>query len=105
MLGATGHSDVEPDGAVEGRVLGDQQEAELLGPVGGVLVGGEVVALAAPGLKRLDHAVDDLADAGLALRAVGSAAEVLLYDDVDCQLRPRPPDLDVLLLEDDLALL
>ena len=86
-------------------MLGDQQEAELLRPVGGVLVGGEVAALTAPGRERLDHTVDDLANAGLALRAAGAASEVLLSDDVDRQLRPGPRDLDVLLLEDDLALL
>src|SRR6202030_1746526 len=97
--------DVEPDRAVERRLLGDQQEAQLLGPVLGILVRREVVALDAPTGQGVDHAVDDLADAGLALGAAGGAAEVLLGDDVDGQLRPGAGDLDVLLLEDDLALL
>src|SRR5205814_10494000 len=51
------------------------------------------------------YAIDDLAHARLALRAARAAAEVLLRDDVDRQLRPGARDLDVLLLEDDLALL
>src|SRR5207245_1687771 len=105
LLGAAGHTEVEPDRAVERRVLGDQEEAQLLGPVLGVLVGGEVGALEAPFLQRLDYAVDELADAGLALWRAGAAPEVLLGDHIDGQLRPRAGDLDVLLLEDELALL
>src|SRR5205807_1407740 len=66
---------------------------------------GEVAALAAPSAQRLDHPVDQLADARLPVRRALLAAEVLLGDDVDRQLRPGARDLDVALLEDDLALL
>src|SRR5207245_7662089 len=65
----------------------------------------EVGAFEAPLLQCLDYAVDELADAGLALWRAGAASEVLLSDDVDGQLRPRAGNLDVLLPEDDLALL
>ncbi len=86
-------------------MLGDEEVAQLLGPVLGVLVGGEVGAFEAPLLQCLDDAVDELADACLALWRAGAASEVLLGDDVDGQLRPRAGNLDVLLLEDELALL
>ena len=46
----------------------------------------------------VDNAVDDLAHAGLALGGARAAAEVLLRDDVDGELRPRARDLDVDLL-------
>src|SRR3982074_2365876 len=105
LLGAAGHADVEPHRAVARGVLGDQQEPQLLGPVLGVLVGGEVGALEAPLLQRLDHAVDELTDTGLTLWRAGPAAEVLLRDDVDGQLRPGAGNFDGLLLEDDLTLL
>src|SRR5262249_53060535 len=77
----------------------------LFGPVARVVLGREVAALAAPAGEGVHDAVDDLADAGLALRAAGAAAEVLLGVDVDGELRPRAGDLDVLLLEDHLSLL
>ena len=86
-------------------MLGNQQEAELLGPVVGVLVSGEVATFAAPPGQRLHDPVDDLADAGLALWAARAAAEVLLGDDVDGQLGPGAWNLYVFLLEDDLTLL
>src|SRR2546425_570255 len=46
-----------------------------------------------------------LANSGLALGAARAAAEVFLGHDVDRELRPRARNLDVFLLEDDLALL
>src|SRR6202049_4701883 len=105
LLGAAGHADVEPDRAVEGGVLRDQEVAELLGPVLRVFLAREVAAFASPTGQGFDDPVDQLADAGLALRGAHAAPEVLLGDDVDRELRPGAGDLDVLLLEDDLALL
>src|SRR6266571_3224009 len=105
LLRAARDAKVEPDRAVEGGVLDHQQVAQLLGPVLGVLVGGKVAALATPLQQRVDDPIDDLADAGLAIRAPRAAPEVLLGDDVDGQLGPRAGDLDVLLLEDRLPLL
>ena len=56
-----------------------------------------------PGRDRVDDAIDELLDAGLALRRAEVAAEVLADDDVGGELRPEVGDLDVLLLEDALA--
>ena len=54
---------------------------------------------------RVDDAVDELADAGLALRRAEVAAEVLADHDVGGELAPELGDFDVLLLEDALAAL
>ena len=70
-----------------------------------VLVGREVVLGLGPGRDRVDDAIDELADAGLALRRADVAAEVLADDDVGRELAPEVGDLDVLLLEDGLAAL
>src|SRR3989338_7860446 len=71
----------------------------------GVGLGVEVALAAAPGADRTDDAADELPDAALALGGAEGAAEVLRGDDVGGGLRPELGDLDVLLLEDDLALL
>ena len=68
-----------------------------------VVVGREVVLGLGPRGDRVDDAVDELPDAGLALRRAEVAAEVLADDDVGGQLAPEVGDLDVLLLEDRLA--
>src|SRR5487761_1601960 len=65
----------------------------------------ELMKHAEPCCERVDDPIDDLADACFALGGVGTAAEILLGDDVDRQLGPRAGDLDILLLEDDLAFL
>src|SRR5262249_29579088 len=54
---------------------------------------------------RTDHPSDQLLDAVLALRRADRAAEVLRRDDVGRELRPARRDLDVVLLEDDVAAL
>ena len=82
-------------------------------------VGREVVLGLGPGRDRVDDAVDELADGGLALGRAEVAAEVLADDDVGGELAPEVGidvnhdvggelapevgDLDVLLLEDALA--
>ena len=66
---------------------------------------GEVALRLAPAADRPHDAADHLPDAVLALGAAERAAEVLRHDDVGRQLRPRRRNLDVVLLEDDLALL
>ena len=53
----------------------------------------------------LRHAPDQLTDAALPFRRPDGAAEVLGHHDVGGLLRPELRDLDVALLEDDLALL
>jgi hypothetical protein len=70
-----------------------------------ILVGREVLLLRRPPGNRVDDAADQLLDAALALGGANLAAEVLGDDDVGRLLRPEPGNLDVALLEDDLALL
>src|SRR5262245_37668869 len=60
---------------------------------------------ARPCRDRVDDAADELLDAALALRGADLAAEIFRDHDVRRLLRPRLRDLDVALLEDDLALL
>ena len=60
---------------------------------------------ARPLRDRVDDAADELLDAALALGRADLAAEVLRDDDVGRLLRPEPRDLDVALLEHDLAAL
>ena len=93
-------ADVEPDRRVEGGELVDEDRLQLgLERLGLVLVG-EVAALAAPRADRGDDAADHLLDARLALGRGHAAAEVLLGDDVRRRLRPEARELDALLLED-----
>ena len=96
-------ADVEPDGRVEAHLLVDQEMGQLGVEGGQVLVRGEVVLRLGPGGDRVGDPVDELLDAGLALRRADVAAEVLADDDVGGQLAPEAGDLDVALLEDDLA--
>ena len=67
---------------------------------GQVVVAGEVVLRRGPAGDGVDHAVDELLDAALALGGADVAAEVLADDDVGGELAPEVGDLDVLLLED-----
>ena len=67
------------------------------------VVGREVVLGLGPGGDRVDDPVDQLLDARLPLRRPDVAAEVLADDDVRRELAPELGDLDVLLLEDELA--
>ena len=69
------------------------------------VLAGEVLLRARPAGDRVDHAADQLLDAALALGRAHLAAEVLRDDDVGGLLRPELRNLDVALLEDDLALL
>ena len=97
-------ADVEPDGRVEGDLLGQQQVGELVMEDGGVLGGGEVAARDTPVADGLGHAGDELAHAGLALRRSPIVAvEVFGGDDVGRGHRPVDGNLDVLLLEDGVA--
>ena len=99
--GCSSKPDVEPDRAVEGRQLVEQDVGEL--GLEGVAVLGrrEVAARAAPVGDRAGDAADHLLDRALARRRVELAAEVLLGDDVRRVLRPGLGELDVLLLERD----
>ncbi len=93
-------ADVEPDRRVEGGELVDEDRLQLGLERLGLLLGGEVAALAAPAADRVDDAADHLLHARLALGRAHAAAEVLLRDDVRRRLAPELRELDVLLLED-----
>src|SRR6187431_1942177 len=97
-------ADVEPDRAVEGGELVDEDRLELGLEGGGLLLVGEVAAVVPPLDDRVDDAADHLAHARLALGRGHAAAEVLLRDDVRRRLRPELRELDALLLEDGLVL-
>ena len=90
---------VEPHRAVEGRLLVEQDVGQLGLEGVGVLVGGEVAALAAPAGDRPGDPGDHLLHRALALRRAELAAEVLLGDDVGRVLGPALRELDLALLE------
>ena len=96
---------VEPDGAVERRLLIDEQVLQLVAERLQRVVAREVLLLARPPRDRVDDAADQLLDAALALGRADLPAEILRDDDVGGLLGPELRDLDVALLEDDLALL
>ena len=77
---------------------------QLVAEVLAVLIGREVAVLLAPIGDGIDHALDELGDAGFALRRAQFAVEILAGDDVGGGLRPIHGDFDVALLEDDGAL-
>ncbi len=97
-------ADVEPDGRVEGGLLVEEQVAELGEEDLGVVGGGEVAVADAPVADGFGDAGDEGADAGLTFGGADLAVEVLGGDDVGRGHGPGGGRLDVLLLEDDLAL-
>ena len=96
---------VEPDRAVERGLLIDEQVLQLVAEGLQRVVAGEVLLRPRPAGDGVDDAADELLDAALALGRADLAAEILGDDDVGRLLRPELRDLDVALLEDDLALL
>ncbi len=68
-----------------------------------VVVGGEVAHVAAPLGDGIRHAADELLDGAFALLGAHDAVEIFGDHDVGGRLAPTLGDLDVLLLEDDLA--
>ena len=92
-------ADVEPHGAVEGRLLVQQDVGQLVLEGVGVDVAREVAALTAPRRDRPGDAADHLLHRVLALRRSELSTEVLLRDDVGRVLRPALRELDVALVE------
>src|SRR4030042_1720235 len=109
------HPHVEPDGAVEARLLMEDYMSQLVGEGLRLLLIREVAVLAAPTGDRAHHAVDERAHARLALDLPPLVVadrlrrqrppEVLGGDDVRRPLRPLLGDIHVLLLEDGLPVL
>ena len=97
-------ANVEPDGRVERDLLVQKKVGELGVEGLGVLRGGEVAALDAPVADGLGDPGDEGADAGLPLAGAVEAVEIFRGDDVGRGHGPVGGNLDVLLLEDDLAL-
>ena len=95
---------VEPDGRVEGDLLVEEKVDELGEEGIGVLGGGEVAVADTPVADGLGDAGDEGADAGLTLVGAVEAMEILGGHDVGGGHGPVGRDLDVLLLEDGLAL-
>ena len=98
-------ADVEPDRAVERRLLIDEQVLQVVAERLQIVVAREVLLLLRPVGNRVDDAADELLDAALALGRADRAAEILGNDDVGRLLRPEPRDFDVALLEDNRTLL
>ena len=90
---------VEPDRAVERRLLVDQDVLEVLAERLQILVGREVPVRLRPHRDRVDDAADELLDAALALGGANLAAEIFRDDDIGRLLRPGLRNLDVALLE------
>ena len=98
-------ADVEPDGRVEGRFLGNQQVDQLVMEGSRVFRGGKIAARYTPVTDGLCDPGDELADTGFAsakltLGSANVAVEVLGSDDVGGGHRPVGGNLDVFLLED-----
>ena len=91
--------DVEPDRRVEAEHLVQQHPGQLVVEDLGVLLGGEVAVLLAGAAVLADDPVDDLAQAGLALRGADGAAEVLGRHDVGRVDAPEVGELHPALLE------
>src|SRR5206468_6752987 len=96
---------VEPDRAVEGGLLVEEEMGQLVAERRPIARRGEVALRLAPRADRAHHAADQLPYAALALGRAERAAEVLRDDDVGRELRPGLRHLDVALLEDGLAAL
>src|SRR5207247_10592436 len=96
---------VEPDRAVEGGLLVEEEMGQLVGERRPIARRGEVALRLAPLADGAHHAADQLPHAALALGRAERAAEVLRDDDGGRELRPGPRHLDVALLEDRLAAL
>ena len=96
-------ADVEPDRAVEGRLLLHEQVRQLVAEGLQVLGRREVALRLGPAPDRVDDPRDQAAHALLAVRRAELAAEVLRRDDVRRGLAPGARDLDPVLLEDGLA--
>ena len=98
-----GRADVEPHRRVEAEDLVQEGVRQLVLEDLGVGGRGEVAVVLAGLAVGLHDPVDELLEAGLALRGADSAAEVLAGDDVDRVHRPEVGELDATLLEVDRA--
>ena len=96
-------TNIEPDGRVEGRVLANQKMHEFVVECGTVFRGAEVALGESPVANGFGNATNELANPGLALWSPELAVKVFAGNDVGCRHRPVFGNLDVFLLEDDVA--
>src|SRR4029450_2632556 len=102
-LGPLLDAHVEPDGAVEGGLLLDEQMGQVVGERLQVLARGEVALDLGPAPDSGHHPEDELPRAVLPLRRSELAPEILRGHDVRGRLAPAARNLDAMLLEDRLA--
>ena len=102
-LGPLLHADVEPDGAVEGHLLVDEQVRQLRLEGLEVLVRGEVVLGGRPGRDGVDDPVDELPDAVSRPGVPMWPRKYLLTTTLVASWLQDVGHLDVRLLEDGLA--
>jgi hypothetical protein len=93
-------ADVEPYGAVERRLLINEQVLQIVAERLEVVFAREIVLLSGPRGNRVHDASDELLDAPLALGRTDHAAKILGDNNVGRLLRPEPWNFDVALLED-----
>ena len=96
-------ADVEPDGRIEAGLLGKHEVGQFEAEVFAVGFGLEIAVLVAPVGDGIDHALDELGDAGFALGRAHLAVEILAGDDVGGGLGPIDGHDDVALFEDNRA--
>jgi hypothetical protein len=99
------HTQVEPDGAVEGHALVHEDVGQFVRKRLAVRGRLEVVGAVTPLANPADDATDQLLDTLFALGRTDVPTEVLRHHYVGGELRPGLRNLDAVLLEDDVALL
>ncbi len=95
---------VEPDGRVEGRVLADEDVGELVVKGRAVFSGLEVALRESPIANGFGDAGDQRTHTAFALRRADGSVQIFAGHDVGRGHRPIFGSLDVLLLEDHVAL-
>ncbi len=96
-------ADIEPDRAVEGRFLVQEQVGQLIGEDASFLRAEEVAVIDAPAGDRLHHARDERFQALLACGLAQADAKIFGDHDVGGHLRPESGHFYVMLLEDHFA--
>jgi len=98
------HAHIEPDRAVEGGLLVDQQVGEFPFKDPGIMGGGEVSRLLAPAGDGFGHPVDQGFDAGFGLGGILVGMKILGGDDIERGLAPEIRGFDIFALKNDLTL-
>src|SRR5262245_29768500 len=97
-------TDVEPYGRIERSLLLDQDMNQFVMESVAVFGGGEIALLPAPVANGFRYALDQLADAGLALRRAQRSVKIFTGHNVDGGHRPVFGRFHITLLKDCVAL-